>query len=167
MAYYPRRSSAYSHVRPRSITRSRNSAISARVLTTGGQATPLPPRPPHRRRINQIGVRVVGPTPIAAVIRINASPSSALDPVQPRDDENVGRCQWRRGVTCAAGRPPDGSGGTAWQHPAFRRPRQRMSIARLCSAIIGLLCKRAGAQITRTALGAKQHWTFDFRVGIK
>jgi hypothetical protein len=43
----------------------------------------------------------------------------------------------------------------------------RTAAAVLCSAIIGsLYCKRAGAQTTRTALGAKQHWTLDFRAGI-
>jgi hypothetical protein len=39
--------------------------------------------------------------------------------------------------------------------------------AGLCSAIVGCLHrKRVGAQTTRTELGAKQHWTLDFRAGI-
>jgi site-specific recombinase XerD len=52
---------------------------------------------------------------------------------------------------------------------ALRHPcaPQRLNAGALCSAIIvSLRCKRVGVQPTRTELGAKQHWTRDFRAGI-
>jgi hypothetical protein len=100
----------------------------------------------------------------------------------------VGDCPTLRGVCadrrhaahegCAELRAGSTRGGAGWGHthtavrhvsPILTAVDESLNAhaAALCSAIIISVCHtRVGPQTMRTELGAKQHWTRDFRAGI-